>query len=178
MTFQIEFPDFDAATMPAIPAGFEDVSWHNDTCPSFLNETAGLIIFVDFANPSDREFPETVRFTLHTYNEGIGETIAESDDCRDIETAILARAFGRQLQKDLTPLEFAEVNARNAAETDSAICHSHDFCDASMVMLAAFKGTFDRSPVFLNGSDTVESEADIALWGSAWNAAKAASFFA
>lgn len=92
MTFQTEFPDFDETTMPVIPAGFEDVSWHNDTCPSFLNETAGLIIFVDFADVTLREFDDGKRFSLGIWDNGsIGEPVAESDDWQDIETAIRAR---------------------------------------------------------------------------------------
>jgi hypothetical protein len=34
MSYRQEFPNFDPATMPEIPTGWEDISWHNDACPS------------------------------------------------------------------------------------------------------------------------------------------------
>ncbi len=63
-TFQTEFPDFHAGDLPEIPAGFADVSWRNDACPSFENEDLGLILIIDFPRPEDREFPEAPRFQL------------------------------------------------------------------------------------------------------------------
>ncbi|MCA1404675.1 hypothetical protein I6F26_10260 [Ensifer sp. IC3342] len=79
---QNEFPDFDPATLPAIPAGFVDSSWHNDVCPSFLDEQRRLQVFIDYADPGEREFPESRRFRLHRLNEHLEyvDTIAGSDD--------------------------------------------------------------------------------------------------
>jgi hypothetical protein len=51
----------------------------------------------------------------------------------------LATEFVDELRDQLTPAEFAEVRKRNAAETNPLICHSHDFCDANMVMLDAIE---------------------------------------
>ena len=84
MSFKEEFPDFDPADMPAIPAGFDDVSWHNDMCPSFLNERAGLIIFVDYAEPAKREFPECPRFSVATWDNGACETTMDSEEWADV----------------------------------------------------------------------------------------------
>lgn len=59
MTYELmakEFPEFDQATLPAIPDSWEDVSWHNDACPSFYSEDAKMTIHIDFANPAEREF--------------------------------------------------------------------------------------------------------------------------
>lgn len=64
MTYRTEFPDFDPATMPAIPAGWTDQSWHNDVCPSFT-VFDGVRVFIDYADPALREFPEGERFSLH-----------------------------------------------------------------------------------------------------------------
>lgn len=55
MTYRDEFPDFDPATLPAIPPEWTDQSWHNDACPSF-NTGKGIVVFVDFENTADREF--------------------------------------------------------------------------------------------------------------------------
>lgn len=62
--FRAEFPDFDTTTMPDIPEGWADISWHNDTCPSFRTFT-GFQVFVDFLDPELREYPEGFRFTVH-----------------------------------------------------------------------------------------------------------------
>jgi hypothetical protein len=53
-----EFPDYDLATLPEIPADWEESSWHNDACPSFMARGDLLHIFVDYADPEFSEFPE------------------------------------------------------------------------------------------------------------------------
>jgi len=60
--YKEEFPDFKLDV--AVPDGFEDVSWHNDTCPCFLNRELDVFLFVDYAHPDTREFPDADRFTL------------------------------------------------------------------------------------------------------------------
>lgn len=83
--FEREFPGFSAAwaadQLPTIPAGFEDQSWHNDTCPSWRHENLGLTLFIDWPNPCDREFPEGFTFTLCVDVQGLTNrvTAAQSD---------------------------------------------------------------------------------------------------
>lgn len=86
-----EFPDFPASDIPAIPEGFEDVSWHNDSCPSFLNEAAGLIIFVEREDPEEREFTEVTRFNLCGWDQGTAELLLGSEDFEDILKALPGR---------------------------------------------------------------------------------------
>jgi len=62
MTYREEFPDFDPATMPLIPAGWQDISWHNDTCPSF--EAGKVHVFIDYADMSRREVQGGGRFLI------------------------------------------------------------------------------------------------------------------
>ena len=67
MAWREEFPDFDGAADCAslVADGWEDVSWHNDTSPSF--ERHGIVVWVDYVDPSLREFPERVlRFSVMT----------------------------------------------------------------------------------------------------------------
>ena len=67
MAYREEFPDFDDAESCAslVADGWEDVSWHNDTSPSF--ERSGVVIWVDYVDPSLREFPERpLRFAVMT----------------------------------------------------------------------------------------------------------------
>lgn len=75
MTFQTEFPDMPAADMPAIPAGFEDTSWHNDTCPSYSN--AHYQIFIDYVDPAEREMSCNPRFIIVPMQHGV-EITADS----------------------------------------------------------------------------------------------------
>ena len=62
--YRTEFSDFPEADMPAIPEGFADNSWHNDSCPNFASEALGLHIWIDFADPEQREISDGCRFTL------------------------------------------------------------------------------------------------------------------
>jgi hypothetical protein len=85
----------------------------------------------------------------------------------------IARAFGAGIQAALTPAQFRELLDLDA--DDSGICHSHDFCDANMVMLAAFTETMGHEPAFLTEE---HAETDLNLWNDAWEIAIAANFFA
>ena len=88
----------------------------------------------------------------------------------------LARAFGSDMQAALSPRQFRTMCDANKAEPeDSGVCHSHDYVDANMVMLAAFEATFGREPAFLSDSNKT---VDLVLWNDAWAIAKAADFFA
>lgn len=67
---QAEFPRYDVSTPPALPQGFVDTSWQNDACPSFTNELRRVQVFVDYADPKERECgPEAPRFSLLTLDE-------------------------------------------------------------------------------------------------------------
>jgi hypothetical protein len=63
--WQVQFPDFPDADMPPVPAGFTDTSWANEPCPSFSHDRLGLALFTDWTDPTEREWPESDRFTLH-----------------------------------------------------------------------------------------------------------------
>lgn len=63
-----EFPEFDQSALPAIPAPWADISWHNDTCPSF-EPVEGVSVFIDFATPEDREVPDRPRYTVYSPGE-------------------------------------------------------------------------------------------------------------
>lgn len=92
--FRTEFPDFNAADMPAIPAGFVDQSWHNDACPSFRNEERHLTLYIDYANPDQREFPDCVRFSVvredYDGTDADRAHLAETDDWEEVLAAIEA----------------------------------------------------------------------------------------
>ena len=83
-----EFPDFDVSTLPTIPFGWVDTSWHNDACPSFSN--GNLVLFVDYAEPTMRECgPDAPRYSLIRY--GVGSeatTVATTDEWQRMLAAI------------------------------------------------------------------------------------------
>ena len=58
-----EFPDYPADSLPTIPAGFVDRSWRNETLPSFIHEESGVVLWCDYPNPLQREWPDAPRFS-------------------------------------------------------------------------------------------------------------------
>jgi hypothetical protein len=74
------FPEYDTATLPAIPATWTDVSYRNDVCPSWIvNE---FHIFVERADPEEREYPEAERFTV--LEKETGGVLLQSDNWNDV----------------------------------------------------------------------------------------------
>ena len=89
----------------------------------------------------------------------------------------LAAAFVVQCMAQFTADELAVIRYRNrdfAKAGKGDVCATHDFADANMIMLDAFKDAFDREPAILDGGASVEEHnADATLWGAAWDKAKA-----
>lgn len=84
-----EFPDFDVNTLPAIPADWVDVSWHNDTCPSFevaAYAAFNVYVFVDYEDPAKREHDGESRFYIIKVaaNTGDTETLLETASWADV----------------------------------------------------------------------------------------------
>lgn len=105
------FPDFDVSTFPAMPEGFAESSYANDTCPSFWNEALKLSIHVDYEDSSMREFEDGERF--HLIDTETGDSVISSDDFAVIESTVAeiraqlsvkdeatARAFLKKLHED------------------------------------------------------------------------------
>jgi hypothetical protein len=92
MTFQTEFTDFPAETLPPIPAGWTDQSWHNDTCPCF-NAGNGNVVFIDYADTDLREWPESKRFTVQGDPEIVdhNDVLLETDDWSEVLAFIAAK---------------------------------------------------------------------------------------
>jgi hypothetical protein len=71
----------------------------------------------------------------------------------------IADTFVRLLRAELSPAAFAEMQRRNRT-APAGVCASHDFCDANMVMLAAFEA-----------HELVPDMDDPTLWNAAWERA-------
>lgn len=82
---------------------------------------------------------------------------------------ILASQFSANLRAALSPEQVLGAVLANTLETNPAICHSHDYCDANVTMAEAFETVMGR-PVDL------QSDADGLLWSDAWEIARRNAF--
>ena len=74
--WRYEFPDYPIADMPDVPGTWKDVSWHNDTCPSF-ETPSGNTVYIDRAIDADREMPGAERFHIMSAD---GVLVTSTDD--------------------------------------------------------------------------------------------------
>jgi hypothetical protein len=170
MTYQTEFPDYTDA-LPALPAGFVDTSWHNDSCPSFTHDGLKLRIAIDYVDAAKREMGDGPRFYVteegHDYTP---DDLLATDDWREVEALVLARHFVAVITEWTTPAELAEIRKRNKTY-GRGICATHDFCDANMAMAEAFERAFNR-PFLPEAWNKEPTDADVTLWNAAWDRAK------
>jgi hypothetical protein len=87
---------------------------------------------------------------------------------------LLAQAFSRGLRECLTGEQMGLVLERNRRPDMRGCCASHDFCDANMVMLAAYSDLMDLTEAEIDG---LELDGVMDLFNAAWDAAKAAEFW-
>ncbi len=78
----------------------------------------------------------------------------------------LAKEFHRIVRRDLSD-HLDSIDDANSDYGRSA-CATHDYCDANMLMAEAFEG--------VRGYEFTMSDDDAALWGKAWDVAKAVGF--
>jgi len=174
-----QFRDYPVATMMPIPERWSEMSWHHDTAPSFgpcvgpMGEAAQ--VWVDYADPSKREFPEAPRFSF-SRRDAVGEltTIYAGADWDEVLTLAaveaLACAFARGLALELTPAQWQDMRLRNRV-AQQGTCASHDFVDANTVMLAAWEA--ERGHPLLPTAEPAIFEDDLARVNAAWKIATA-----
>lgn len=104
MSYKEAFPDFELDV--EIPEGFKDVSYPNDTCPSWMDEAAGLQLFIDFKDREDREFPEACRFSLMKLDEHLTH---EADLVHTEDWAELLRVLNMQRKRVLTQTHVRKI---------------------------------------------------------------------
>lgn len=81
-----QFPDYPLDSLPAMWE-WEDMSWHNDVCPSFRK--GNLLVWVDWPDPRERENYDGRRFTLCRLDPNTGlpaenSVILETDDWTEV----------------------------------------------------------------------------------------------
>lgn len=79
---QAAFPDFDVSSLPTIPAGWKESSFHNDACPSFTvaeKDGSFLMVYVDYPNKEEREWPMEARFCILISNVDVTDSFDTND---------------------------------------------------------------------------------------------------
>lgn len=87
----------------------------------------------------------------------------------------IAKEFSSLLAKEIGIDKMKDVKKLNIDDTNKDVCHSHDFCDANMVMQDAFKVVgIDLEKDF---PDAVQNEFITDTWEKAWTLAKKNNFY-
>lgn len=87
---------------------------------------------------------------------------------RDEVVLKIARQFSANLREVLSAEQLAEAIERNR-NGHAFVCHSHDFCDANIVMEPAFAEVTGREI-------DLQSDEDVSMWDDAWALAKRSNF--
>lgn len=74
---------------------------------------------------------------------------------------LLAIEFSQALRSYLTHEEMTKIIRRNKKQTCQNICHSHDFCDANIVL----------HEVFMRHDMDIVDEGGVGRWGTLWDGA-------
>ena len=98
-----------------------------------------------------------------------------NQEINDILNVKLAKRFSAIVQATFTDEEMAEVIRLNAEETDDC-CHTHDFCDANMLMLTAYAEVFCMTEDEVMDKMVEENSKVIGHMNAAWTLAKSANF--
>jgi len=171
------FADYPIATMVPIPESWTDESWRHETAPSFspcsgpLGELAQ--IWIDYKDPALREIPEAARLSF-CRRDAIGEltSVYAGDDydeaVRHVAIEQLACNFTHRVARMLDPSEWQEMRLRNRT-AGAGVCASHDFLDANMVMLDAWRAT--RGDAIVGLGDATALEHDLDHVNAAWTVA-------
>lgn len=87
-----------------------------------------------------------------------------------IET--MAKTFSQLLLEEIGIDDLREVVKINRADSDPYTCASHSYCDANMVMDAAFIELTGKSR-----AEDIENNQWLDLWNAAWSEAKENDFY-
>lgn len=136
------FPDFDVTTLPALPAGFVDISNKNDACPSFWHDEKQLKLWVDYAQPEDRENSEALRFSLVLTDAACEEPLIElfETESWDVMEEYLRTVCASRLTLMESLAKEARVMEGEEWDSDRVIAAGNEFFE---VAKAYWPETFD-----------------------------------
>ena len=91
MSYETEFPDFVLDV--ELPAGFRDLSWHNNAMPCWsraLADKTELMLWIDYADPALRDSAKNPRFFLARMDMTLSDTFESisTDDWLEIQEHI------------------------------------------------------------------------------------------
>jgi hypothetical protein len=88
----------------------------------------------------------------------------------------LAKAFSEILQKEIGDDNIQQAAKLNLKEKSSGICHSHDYCDANMVMAEAMDKVLGVN-MEKDYPDMIQNETIVGIWNAAWSEAHKHGFY-
>jgi hypothetical protein len=148
-----EFPrytDVGGACAALLARGCIDISWGQDACPSFANAEQTVRIFVDYADPADREDPDlqAQRFGISLLDDygTVRDDVLATDDIADVFAYLDSHAA-----RVLTWPLWMRTPIRSTAEAEACIRAMHD--DGALFHLdddpASIVETASGAPTFL-----------------------------
>lgn len=138
-----EFPDFGMLDV-ALPKGFDDHSWHNNTCPNFTDGVLNL--WINYKSADMREHPESERFIVDDWTSGgvDGEYLATDswDEVLYFINAVKGYTHEQrmfigeriaQIKKEVSDTVGTNFYAEGKIlpDTISTFGELHDYCDAN-----------------------------------------------
>ena len=124
MTLATDFPDYDPATLSAMPSDWTYDGWRNDACPSFM---AGprLRVFIDYADPSQRDCgPEIPRYSVQDMGADFSSSLLDSDDWQAVLDFVLATRKADAAKRYLDAIgydPFTDEPSRDVAEVEETL---------------------------------------------------------
>lgn len=107
-----------------VSAGWEDVSWGNDTCPRWENKELRIAVWVDCINPEDREFDDWKQYTvvgLKLRSDGTTEldddSLFETEDSTKLDLWIHLHAAKLLVEDTFAILNEAELPIPDVQDT-------------------------------------------------------------
>lgn len=95
-----------------------------------------------------------------------------------VDSITVAKAFCVAMRQELNIDQMQLVIERNRNEPSDAICHTHDFCDANVVMDEVCKRLNAELEFQPDENDEAKVQKQCDLWNEAWSIAKYAAFHA
>ena len=125
--WQTEFPDFDNGPIAAmlIAAGWQDASWRNEPSPCF--HAGRNVIWIDYAAPDRREFPDASGYFTGSINDagGYADDVDGHDSLHDALSSCYIHAIGYAPFADdpgQSPFTVATILAEHADECAAHGC--------------------------------------------------------
>jgi len=82
MSYTKEFNAADYAVPSFLQTAYwQDMSWHNDSCPKFENDELGIVVWIDNIDPASREYDDWKQYTVVKIIDTSDGTILEDDSC-------------------------------------------------------------------------------------------------